>query len=53
MKRVIVMEILTAMLITILGACGDTEGTKQSQEAQDMSSNSFKTESEEIDVENG
>lgn len=52
MKRVIVMGILTAMLITILGACGDTEGTKQSQEAQDMISSSVKTESGETDVEN-
>lgn len=52
MKRVIVMGILTAILITILGACGDTEGTKQSQEAQDMLSGSVKTESGETDVEN-
>lgn len=52
MKRVIAMGILTAIFITILGACGDTEGTKQSQEAQDMLFNSVKTEFEETDAKN-
>lgn len=51
MKRVMAMGILTAMFITILGACGDTGEIKQSQEAQDMSSNSVKTESGEAGTE--
>lgn len=52
MKRVIVTGILTAMFITILGACGDADGIKQSQEAQDVLSDSVKTKSRETDAKN-
>lgn len=50
MKRVIAMGILTAMFITIFGACGDTGEAKQSLEAQDMSSDSVKTKSGDVDT---
>lgn len=45
MKQVIEMGILITLFISILSACGNTGGTKQNQEVQDMTSNSVKTES--------
>ncbi len=50
MKRVIVMGTVTALFIMLLGACGNTGGTKQGREEQDMSTNSDKTESGEDDT---
>lgn len=51
MKRMVAMGIFTAMFITVLSACGDTERTKQSQEGQDMPSDSVKTQSGGTDTE--
>lgn len=50
MKRVIVMGTLTALFIMLLGACGNTGGTKQGREEQDMSINSDRTESGAVDT---
>lgn len=52
MKRMIAMGILTALFMTIFSACGNKDGTKQSQEAQDMSINSGKTEFEKDNTDN-
>lgn len=51
MKRMVAMGIFTAMFITVLSACVDTERTKQSQEGQDMPSDSVKTQSGGTDTE--
>lgn len=47
MKRVIAMGILAALFMMILSACGNTGATKQNQEAQNMPSNTIRTEAEE------
>lgn len=47
MKRVIAMGILAALFMMILIACGNTGATKQNQEAQNMPSNTIRTEAEE------
>lgn len=52
MKRMIIMGILTALFMTIFSACGNKDGTKQSQEAQDMPINSGKTEFEKDNTDN-
>lgn len=51
MKQVMVTGLLTVLCMMVLGACGNTGGTKPNQEAQDMSSNSVQTESGETDTE--
>lgn len=47
MKRVIAMGILAALFMMILSACGNAGATKQNQEAQNMPSNTIRTEAEE------
>lgn len=51
MKQMMVTGLLTVLCMMVLGACGNTGGTKPNQEAQDMSSNSVQTESGETDTE--
>ncbi len=46
MKRMIAMGILTVLFMTIINACGNTDGTKRNQEEQDMPTNSIKAKSE-------
>lgn len=52
MKRVIAMGILFTLFMTITSACGNTGETKQDQEAQDMLSDSDKTEYAKGDMDN-
>lgn len=52
MKRVIAMGILFTLFMTIMSACGNTGETKQDQEAQDMLSDSDKTEYAKGDMDN-
>ncbi len=52
MKQMIAMGILTALFMTIFSACGNKDGTKRNQEAQDMPTNSIKTEFEKDNTDN-
>lgn len=52
MKQAIVMGILTALVMTLLSACGSLAGATQSQEAQDMTSDAIDAEYKEDHTDN-